>query len=92
MSFTIILFGANVRKFSEKKICETAEKILEVRKKYPDASLADLYDPILMPKDLRYAHKKNDLAVMAAYGFDKNFSETEIVAELMKLYQNFIEK
>ena len=75
-----------------KKICESAEKILEVRKKYPDASLADLYDPILMPKDLRDAHKKNDLAVMEAYGFDKNFSEQEILSALMKLYQNFVEK
>lgn len=59
---------------------------------YPNSSLADLYDPILMPKDLCDAHKKNDLAVMAAYGFEKNFSESEIVAELMKLYQNLTEK
>ena len=72
-----------------KKIEQTAQNILDVRKKYPESSLADLYDPILMPKDLRDAHKKNDLAVLEAYGFDKNFSENEIVAELMKLYQNF---
>ena len=58
----------------------------------PSPCLADLYDPILMPKDLRDAHKKNDLAVMEAYGFDKNFSESEILAELMKLYQNLTEK
>ena len=70
------------------KICETAEKILDVRKKYPEASLADLYDPTLMPKDLREAHKKNDLAVMAAYGFEKNFSEEEILSALMNLYKN----
>ena len=69
------------------KISATAEKILEVRKKYSDSSLAELYDENLMPKDLRDAHKKNDLAVMEAYNFDKNFSESEIVAELMKLYQ-----
>ena len=75
-----------------KKISATAQKILDCRKNYPNSSLADLYDPILMPKDLRDAHKKNDFAVMEAYGFDKNFSESEIVAELMKLYQNLTEK
>ncbi|MBR6013743.1 MAG: hypothetical protein IK062_08185 [Selenomonadaceae bacterium] len=68
------------------------QKNLSSRKKYPESSLADLYDPILMPKDLRDAHKKNDSAVLEAYGFDKNFSENEIVAELMKLYQNLTEK
>ena len=50
--------------------------------------MADLYDPTLMPKDLRDAHKKNDLAVLEAYSFEKNFSESEIIAELLKLYQN----
>ena len=72
------------------KISATAEKILQIRKNYPESSLADLYDPTLMPKDLRDAHKKNDLAVMEAYGFDKNFSESEIIAELLKLYQKLI--
>ena len=76
-----------VDKIQREKISATAEKILQVRKKYPDSSLADLYDPTLMPKDLRDAHKKNDLAVLDAYGFDINFSESEIVAELLKLYQ-----
>ena len=68
------------------KISATAEKILQVRKLYPNACLADLYDPTLMPKDLRDAHKLNDLAVLDAYGFDKNLSEPEIVAELLKWY------
>ena len=45
-----------------------------------------------MPKILREAHKKNDRAVMAAYNFDFNLSENEIVGELMKLYKNFPEK
>ena len=75
-----------VEKNLRDNISATAEKILEVRKKYSDSSLADLYDENLMPKDLRDAHKKNDLAVMAAYGFDKNLSESQIVAELMMLY------
>ena len=75
-----------------KKISATAQNILDCRKNYPNSSLADLYDPILMPKDLRDAHKKNDLAILEAYGFEKNFSDEEILAELMKLYKNLIEK
>ena len=76
------------------KISATAENILQVRKKYSDSTLAELYDPTLMPKDLRDAHKKNDLAVMETYGFNKKLSETQIVAELikfaelLKLYHN----
>ena len=73
------------------KISATAENILQVRKKYSDSTLAELYDPTLMPKDLRDAHKKNDLAVLDAYGFDKNFSESEILSALMNLYKNLTE-
>ena len=51
-------------------------------------TLADLYDENLMPKELRLAHKKNDRAVLAAYGFDENFSEEEILSELIKMYEN----
>ena len=69
------------------KICESAEKILEVRKKYLGASLADLYDENLMPKDLRDAHRKNDENILVAYGF-KNLSEEEILAELITLHKN----
>ncbi len=73
----------------QKKLIEsTAQKILDARKNYPQSTLADLYDELSMPKELRDAHKKNDRAVAAAYGFE-NFLEDEskIVAELMKLYE-----
>ena len=66
------------------KIVAAACEILSVRKKYPDASLADLYDPIAMPKDLRAAHKKNDRAVMDLYGFDYDITDDEIVAALVE--------
>ena len=65
----------------------TAQKILDVRKNYPDATLADLYDPLTMPKDLRDAHKENDAAVLTAYGFDLKMSESEIARRLMQLYE-----
>ena len=66
----------------------TAQTILDARAKYPDCSLADLYDELTMPPELRKAHQLNDKAVMAAYGFDyKTMTESECVAELMKMYQ-----
>ena len=66
----------------------TAQKILDARKNYPHSTLADLYDELTMPADLRDAHKKNDLAVAKAYGFEKILEdEPKIVAELMKLYE-----
>ena len=64
----------------------------KILKKYFDWTLAQLYNTKTMPEDLRLAHLENDLAVMEAYGFDKNFSEAEIVRELMKLYKNLTEK
>ncbi|WP_295111150.1 DNA methyltransferase [Ruminococcus sp.] len=67
---------------------KTAQMILDARAKYPDCSLADLYDETTMPPELRKAHQANDKAVMQAYGFDyKTMTESECVAELMKMYQ-----
>lgn len=73
------------------KIEQTAQAILDARAKYPDCSLADLYDEATMPPELRKAHQMNDTAVMQAYGFDKNITESECVAELMKMYQKMTE-
>ena len=69
------------------KIEETAQAILDARALYPDSSLADLYNPLTMPAELRKAHAANDRAVMAAYGFSIKMTEADCVAELMKLYQ-----
>ncbi len=72
----------------KKKIEETAQAILDARALYPDSSLADLYDEVVMPPELRRAHQANDRAVMQAYGFDvKTMTESSCVAELMKMYQ-----
>ncbi len=74
------------------KIEETAQAILDARAKYPDSSLADLYDETLMPPELRKAHQANDRAVMAAYGFNTKMTESECVAELFKLYEELTKK
>lgn len=71
------------------KIEQTAQAILDARALYPDSSLADLYDELTMPPELRKAHQQNDRAVMQAYGFSvKDMTESMCVAELMKLYQH----
>ena len=74
------------------KIEQTAQAILDARAFYPDCSLADLYDELAMPAELRKAHHENDFAVMAAYGFDKKITESECVAELMRRYRELTEE
>ena len=75
-------------KEQQANIEKTAKMILDARNLYPDCSLADLYDEITMPPELRKAHQLNDKAVMEAYGFwGKIKTESECVAELMKMYQ-----
>lgn len=71
------------------KIEQTAQGILDARALFPEASLADLYDEVAMPPELRKAHQMNDRAVMEAYGWkvSREFTESVCVAELFKLYQ-----
>jgi len=69
------------------KIEYTAQAIVDARERYPDASLADLYGNLILFPELMKAHCANDAAVMDAYGFRKDMTEPEIVAELFKLYQ-----
>ena len=80
----------------KQKIAQTAQAILDARASYPNNSLAELYDEVMMPPELRKAHHQNDMAVMQAYGFTKGSeaykSEAACVAELMKLYQKKVEE
>lgn len=72
----------------KEKIEKTAQTILDVRAKYPDCSLADLYDELTMPSELRAAHRENDKAVMEAYGFNwRTMAESDCVAQLFKMYE-----
>ena len=75
------------------KIEQTAQAILDARALYPDSSLADLYDELAMPVELRKAHQDNDRAVMQAYGFPvkSSFTESMCVAELFKMYKAMTE-
>lgn len=73
------------------KIEQTARMILDARAKYLDSSLADLYDEVTIPPELRKAHQLNDMAVMQAYGFSR-ITESECMVELMGMYQKMAEK
>ncbi len=77
---------------TREKITATAQAILDARARYPESSLADLYDPLTMPPDLRAAHEANDRAVLAAYGLAPDTPEPEIVAHLFKLYADKVKK
>ncbi len=71
---------------------KTAQGILDARARYPESSLADLYDDVTMPPDLREAHRANDRAVMRAYGFSTKLTESACVAELMKRYEELVQR
>ena len=79
----------NPTEIQKAKIEQTAQAILDARSKFPNTSMADLYDEVTMPVELRKAHQENDRAVMQAYGFPvkSTFTESLCVAELFKLYK-----
>lgn len=83
-----------VTKEQKEKIAKTAQAILDARSLYPDSSLADLYDELTMPVELRRAHQANDKAVMEAYDMTKIvdgkktwLTESETVARLFEMYE-----
>ena len=76
----------------EAEISRTAQTILDARALYPECSLADLYDEVTMPVELRRAHQANDRAVMRAYGLPVTTSESDTVAHLFHLYEELTKK
>lgn len=81
----------------KEEIAQTAQAILDARALYPDSSLADLYDELTMPVELRKAHQANDKAVMTAYGMTKEvdgkktwLTESETVERLFELYEELV--
>lgn len=76
----------------EAEISKTAQAILDARALYPECSLADLYDEVTMPVELRRAHQANDRAVMKAYGLPVTTSESDTVAHLFHLYEELTKK
>ena len=99
-SNTLVYNNFPIPDFNEKtreKISQTAQAILDARALYPDSSLADLYDELTMPPELRKAHQANDKAVMQAYGMTKEvdgkktwLTESETVARLFEMYEELV--
>lgn len=75
-----------------KVISKTAQSILDARRLYPNSSLADLYGPLTMPKELQDAHKANDKVILKAYGLSVNSSESEILQKLFAMYEELASK
>lgn len=82
----------NLDEQAKKMISDTAQQILDIRSKYSDSTLSDLYNPLIMPKELKLAHDRNNVAVMKAYGFSTKLTEEECVSELLKMYKSLIQK
>ena len=77
---------------SQKKELELAGKaILEIRGRHTESSLADLYDPLTMPIELRKAHIENDKIVLAIFGLDKKAPDSEILATLFTRYSELLD-
>ena len=76
----------------KQKIERTAQAILDARAAHPGWSLASLYSPLSMPKDLKKAHRENDRAVYEAYGKPWDItSEPACIAYLMQAYRKLTE-
>lgn len=73
------------------KVEQTAQGILDARAKFPDATLADLYDPLTMPKELLDAHHANDVAVDLCYGRMRFNTDLERLEYLFALYRDYTE-
>ena len=67
-------------------ICAAAQMVLDARAAHPNATLADLYDPLTMPPDLVKAHAHLDALVDKAYGLKPTATDADRVAHLFKLY------
>ena len=76
----------NITDKQREKIEQCAEAVLEARKMFPDASLADLYDPLAMPPALMKAHQALDKAVDAAYRTAPFTSDSQRMEFLFDLY------
>jgi hypothetical protein len=79
----------NPTEAQKQKIEKLAQDVLDTRKKYPQSSLADLYDPLTMPPDLVRAHKELDKAVDKAYRPEPFETEQDRIEYLFNLYEEY---
>lgn len=82
----------NITDEQRHKVESTAKEIIDARKLYPNASLADLYNPLTMPIELRKAHNKNDKVILKLYGLKPSTMEHDIVKNLFTRYHKMMSK
>ncbi|MFO5474845.1 MAG: type IIL restriction-modification enzyme MmeI, partial [Dolichospermum sp.] len=80
-------FPENVNEKQKQKVEIAAQAVLDTRAKYPDSSLADLYDPLTMPPDLVKAHQILDKAVDLCYRPQPFVSELNRIEFLFSQYE-----
>lgn len=80
-------FPENITDKQKQTVETCAQAVLDTRSKYPDSSLADLYDPLTMPPDLLKAHQKLDKAVDLCYRPQPFTSELNRIEYLFELYE-----
>ncbi|MFN7218601.1 DNA methyltransferase [Microcystis sp.] len=80
-------FPENITDKQKQTVETCAQAVLDTRAKYPDSSLADLYDPLTMPPDLLKAHQKLDKAVDLCYRTQPFTSELNRIEYLFELYE-----
>lgn len=69
-------------------IMKAAKKVLDARKMFPDSSLADLYNPLTMPSELRDAHRRLDRETSRAYGLSADATPSDILSLLFHMYES----
>jgi hypothetical protein len=74
----------------EKKLADLAQAVLDARAAHPGATLANLYDPDIMPTNLRKAHRALDAAVDKLYQSAPFGSDRERVEHLFGLYEKLV--
>jgi hypothetical protein len=73
----------------QESIIKLANGIIQARANHPESTLADLYDSISMPNDLRAAHTKLDACFLDAFGLEKNASDADILEVLFTKFKEF---
>jgi len=74
------------------ELIQTSLKIIEIRSKYTEKTMGELYDPDKMPQELRIAHSENDSAIERCYKSTPFTSDEERLEHLFKLYEKMVEE
>jgi hypothetical protein len=83
-------FPKNVNEKQKLAVEEKAQNVLNIRASFNDCSLADLYDPLSMPPNLKKAHQELDKAVDNCYGTKSFKNDKERIEFLFGLYEEYL--